>query len=61
MSRYLWFIIGLLSMITVDTAMQATTLSNAFGHLTDPRVNRTKQYALHRYSDHLDLCRDLWL
>ncbi|MCB4427117.1 ISAs1 family transposase, partial [Xenorhabdus nematophila] len=33
-------------MITVDTAMQATTLSNAFGHLTDPRVNRTKQYAL---------------
>ncbi|MCG3469210.1 ISAs1 family transposase [Xenorhabdus bovienii] len=26
--------------------MQATTLSHAFGHLTDPRVNRTKQYAL---------------
>ncbi|WP_434223352.1 transposase family protein [Xenorhabdus bakwenae] len=33
-------------MITVETAMQATTLSKAFGHLTDPRVSRTKQYAL---------------
>uniref|UniRef100_UPI0018AFEB50 transposase family protein n=1 Tax=Xenorhabdus bovienii TaxID=40576 RepID=UPI0018AFEB50 len=33
-------------MITVETAMQATTLSHAFGHLTDLRVNRTKQYAL---------------
>lgn len=26
--------------------MQATTLSKAFGHFTDPRVSRTKQYAL---------------
>ncbi len=26
--------------------MHATTISNAFGHPTDPRVNRTKQYAL---------------
>ncbi|AYA41049.1 ISAs1 family transposase [Xenorhabdus nematophila] len=33
-------------MITAETAMQATTLSKAFGHLTDPRVSRTKQYAL---------------
>ncbi|WP_416776863.1 ISAs1 family transposase [Xenorhabdus budapestensis] len=33
-------------MIILETTMQATTLSNAFGHLTDPRVNRTKQYAL---------------
>ncbi|WP_340619089.1 ISAs1 family transposase, partial [Xenorhabdus entomophaga] len=33
-------------MITVETAMQATTISHAFGDLTDPRVNRTKQYAL---------------
>ncbi|CAM4047515.1 hypothetical protein Xentx_03578 [Xenorhabdus thuongxuanensis] len=33
-------------MIILEIAMQVTTLSNAFGHLTDPRVNRTKQYAL---------------
>ncbi|WP_232370281.1 ISAs1 family transposase [Xenorhabdus lircayensis] len=33
-------------MITVETAMKATPLSNAFGHLTDPRFNRTKQHSL---------------
>jgi hypothetical protein len=26
--------------------MKATTISNAFGHLIDPRVNRAKQYPL---------------
>ncbi len=31
---------------SLEIAMQTTTLSHAFGHLTDPRVNRTKRYAL---------------
>ncbi|MDC9588535.1 transposase family protein [Xenorhabdus sp. XENO-10] len=26
--------------------MKVTTISNTFGHLTDPRLNRTKQHSL---------------